>query len=72
MSTLEEPKLVTFPAGTTDAEKAESYRKEVRALLDQVCVLRDRARKDGLLIGFNIGWDQYGRSATDVSVVKPL
>jgi hypothetical protein len=67
------PSLVTFPAGTTDQEKAAIYRSEALPLLEAICSLRDRARKDGLIIGFSLAWDQFGRSVvSDLNIVKPL
>ena len=67
------PTVTEFPKPLTDAEKAEVYRAELKPLLDQICALFDRARKDGLVVNFNISPDAYGRSQpTGVSVVKPL
>ena len=67
------PSLVSFPAGTTDQEKADAYRNETRTLLEAFCGLRERAKRDGLVINVAVVWDQYGRSVVgDVSIVKPL
>ena len=42
-------------------------------LLDQVCDIFGRARKDGIILNFNISADQYGRMrVNEVSAVKPL
>ncbi len=57
----------------TDAEKAAAYRIEVAAHLAVVCEVLNRARKDGLVVSFQIGPDPYGNSSVQsIGVVKPL
>ncbi len=57
----------------TEAQKAADYRAEIMPILDQACEIISRARKEGLIIGFNISPDQYGRSrVAEITIVKPL
>lgn len=57
----------------TDAQKAASYRVEIAAYLAQVCEVLNRARRDDLVVSFQIGPDQYGQSnVQNIGVVKPL
>lgn len=74
MSLLSLSGVVTdLPRPLTDAEKAESYRKTMTPLLEQVVRIIDLARKeDGLTISFNIAPDQHGRHTFNLSVVRPL
>lgn len=60
--------------GKTDAEKAAAYRAEMLPVLKQVCDIIQRARFDGLIIGWdNIGIDQFGRTVVPpINVTKPL
>ncbi len=44
----------------TDAERAAAIRAELRPVLDQVCEIITRARRDGINVGFNLGPDQFG------------
>lgn len=69
---MSDPAISLVPS-KTDAEKAAGYRAELMPLFDQLCVVLNRAKADGLIINFNVGADQYGRiklQATDV--LKPL
>ena len=57
----------------TDAQKAAAYRIELAAHLALVCNVLNRARKDDLVVSFQIGPDQYGQSSVqNIGVVKPL
>lgn len=57
----------------TDAIKAEEYRRELVPLLDKACDVFNRARNEGLIVSFQIGLDQYGRSVVQgIGIVKPL
>jgi hypothetical protein len=66
-----QPALVSL--GTSDQEKADAYRAETLAILKQFCAIRDRAKRDGLVIAFNVADDQYGRASVQhISIVRPL
>lgn len=57
----------------SDADLAKAYRDEMRAALGPVCDILQRARNDGLVIGWNISPDQYGRiNVPNIDVTKPL
>lgn len=46
----------------SDAELAAEYRRRIGPIMDQVREIVGEARsKHGLIIGFNIGPDQFGR-----------
>jgi hypothetical protein len=63
----------TFPAGTTDQEKADICRSELRPLLEQVAAIASRMMKDGMQLAFRIGPDQYGRIVLHgIDITKPL
>jgi hypothetical protein len=55
----------------TEKQKAERYKIEVAEALRPVLALMDEAKKDGLLIEFQLGIDSYGRAAvSNAAVVK--
>lgn len=57
----------------TEKQKADDYRTQIVAALADACEIMNRARADGLVISFNLGPDQYGRtSVQNLGVVKPL
>ncbi len=57
----------------TDQQKADAYRAEIMPHLNAACAVIDRAKKDGLIFGFNLSDDQYGRRTVQgLTVVKPL
>lgn len=56
----------------TDAVKAAEIRAEMTPLLEQVCLILNRARAEGLTVGFSCNPDQYGRYRPDIGVLKPL
>ena len=61
------------PLPPTAAQRAEAYREECRPLLEELAQIIQRARADGLIIGFNVAPDQYGRMKVgEISVTKPL
>ena len=65
--------IATLVPCKSDADLAAQYRAELAPLLDQVCDIFGRARKDGIVLDFNIGADQYGRMrVNEVSAVKLL
>ena len=62
-----------FKQVETDIAKAERYRNSLRTPLTTVASFINEAQKDGLLINFQIGRDQFGRAyVQDISVVRPL
>lgn len=64
---------IQLAPGKSDADKATAYKESVRPLLMQVAKLVEEARKDGMVITFGMGQDQFGREAiTYLNVVKPL
>lgn len=57
----------------TDKQKADDYRAQIIAALGDACEIMNKARADGMVISFNLGPDQYGRtSVQNLGVVKPL
>lgn len=57
----------------TESVKAQEIRAAITPLLDDLCEIINQARREGLIVGFQIGMDQYGRSRPqDISIVKPL
>lgn len=68
------PASVTLVPGKTDTDKAAAYRAEMQPVLEQVCDIIQRARQDGLVVGWDsIGMDQFGRTIVPrINVTKPL
>lgn len=65
--------VATILTGKTDAQRAEEYRAELLPLLQQVCEVLDRSRRDGLVVSFSLAPDQYGRQTSGpIGVVRPL
>ena len=65
--------IATLVPCKSDADLATEYRAELAPILEQVCDIFSRARKDGIILNFNISADQYGRMrVNEVSAVKPL
>ena len=65
--------LVAMEPGQSDEDKAAAYRAEITPLLDRVVEVVARAKKEGLIIGFNIAADQYGRPKVQtIDITKPL
>jgi len=57
----------------TDAMRAADIRAELSPLFDQVCDVLNRAKRDGLVVNFQMGADAYGRyRLQDLTVVRPL
>jgi hypothetical protein len=44
-----------------EATRADELRAQMMALLRPVCMLIESARRDGLVVGFNLGTDPAGR-----------
>lgn len=64
---------VTLVPGQTDAEKAEKYRKELTESLKPVIEILERAKRDGLVVQWNIAADEFGRIRVPfINVTKPL
>ncbi len=64
---------VTLMTNKTDTQKAEAYRAEMTEALKPVLDILNRARNDGLIIGWAIGADQFGRvTMPKIDVTKPL
>lgn len=64
---------VTIPSAMTDADKAADVRAKLRPLLDKVCEIITQARRDNLVVTFNLGPDQYGRQQVGtLDILKPL
>ncbi len=67
------PGTISFVPSKSDAEKAEAYRAEMTEALKPVLDILNRARNDGLIIGWAIGADQFGRvTMPKIDVTKPL
>lgn len=65
--------IATLVPMKTDADLAAAFRAELAPLMDQVCDILNRARKEGLILNFNVAPDQFGRvRVAEVSVVRPL
>lgn len=57
----------------TDTQKAEGYRERLKPILEQAAAIVTEARREGLMIGFNLMPDQFGiQRVGDISVTKPL
>lgn len=64
---------VQLVTGKTDAEKAATYRAELMPILEKVAGVLNRARAEGLIVGFSVNADQYGRHRIQViDVTRPL
>lgn len=60
-------------AKPTDKERAEQLRGQLRPLLEQACDLITGARREGLVITFGLGPDQYGiQRVTSLDILRPL
>lgn len=46
----------------TETQKAVRYKSEMIVVLEPLLQLMDRAKRDGLLIEFQLGVDHYGRA----------
>ena len=67
------PTPLHFQPVVTDAVLAQAIRDEITPLLEQICTICTKARKDGLTVGFNLGFDEYGRQRiTSLNITKPL
>ncbi len=57
----------------TDAALADEARVEIAPLLEQGCVILNRLRRHGLMVGFNCNMDQYGvHRPGRLDVTRPL
>lgn len=65
--------VVQLTTNATDKDKAEAIRAEIRPILEQACAIIQRAKGDGLVVGFSLAPDQFGiQRVGDISVTKPL
>lgn len=70
---MNDSNIAAIATGKTDIQRAEEYRAELLPLLQKVCEVLDRSRRDGLVVSFNLTPDQYGRQAAGpIGVVRPL
>jgi hypothetical protein len=59
--------------GKRDEDVATELRAEVQPLLEQVVALQNRAAKAGMILGFALSRDQFGRNfVQSIDVIKPL
>jgi len=59
--------------GKPAAEKAADYRAKIRAALEPVVAILNESRRDGLVVNFAIGFNQFGQSVvTQLDISKPL
>lgn len=57
----------------TDAQKAATYRAELLPILEKAADVVQRARSEGLTIGFSLAQDEFGRMRVGlINVTKPL
>ena len=57
----------------TESDRAQDYRNELRPLLEQACEIITRARREGMIIGFNLAPDAFGiQRVGNIDVTKPL
>lgn len=65
--------VATFPVVPTDKERADAIRTKLQPLLEQLVATFNDAERDGLIVTFNIGRNQYGRHAVqNIAISKPL
>jgi hypothetical protein len=70
---MSEPNLRTIEGTKSDADKAKEYKAELRTRLEEVCAILNRANADGLVLGFNITRDGFGRNVIGaLDATKPL
>lgn len=64
---------MTLVPGKTDAERAADIRAKLTPILEQAAAIVGEARREGLIITFNISPDQFGRSRIQaLDITKPL
>lgn len=62
-----------IPIKLSDKERAEQLRGQLRPLLEQACEIISDARRDGLVVTFNLGPDQYGNQRVSaLDILRPL
>ena len=72
-SGVQSSRPIEFIPPFTDAERAADLRNKLRPILEQACEIITAARRDGLIISFNLSPDQYGVTRVmALDVVKPL
>lgn len=70
---MTEPVHLNPVPGKSDAEKAAAYRERLRPLLQQVADVITEARREGLIVNFNIAPDEFGRAQVgNIGVTRPL
>jgi hypothetical protein len=64
---------VEFESALNDKKLAAELRAEMRALLEKIAELQNRAARAGMQVGFALARDQFGRNfVQSVDVVKIL
>lgn len=65
--------VIALAPGKSDRQLAEEYRVQLQVVAAPLIDLLNKAKGDGLSIGFNFAPDNYGRVVMkDINVVKPL
>lgn len=66
-------KVVALEQPKSDEQRAAEYKVEVRKLVESICDVMTAARREGLVLSWQIGWDAAGRAFVHtVDSVKPL
>jgi hypothetical protein len=61
------------PPEPSDADKAKYYRDQLRPLLQACADILNDAGHSGIVIGFNVPRDQFGRHVVgEITVTRPL
>lgn len=68
------PGVINFiPSGPTDAQLAEEYRERMNKALFEVLNIINEARRQGIVINFQLGEDGFGRQAVGaLHILKKL
>lgn len=69
---MSEP-VVKLEPTVSDKERADAFKARLRAALAPVIVIMQEANDLGLILGWNIGRNQFGRQdILDIMVHRPL
>lgn len=70
----EQDKVVSLvTTSKSDEERAAEYKAALRAHAEGICAVMTAAKKDGIMIGWEIGWDAAGRAfVQSINSMKPL
>lgn len=69
----EAERVVTLVTTKSDEERAAEYKAQMRAAADKVCEIVTAAKRDGILISWQMSWDAAGRAfVSSVDSMKPL